>query len=72
MPAIAPAELRRILDKLGMTLADLASLLDVHAVSARRWSSKGVPAGPTAILIRLLGAGKVSARTIEQSEDKPP
>ena len=67
MPAIQPAELRRILDKLGITLAELADLLDVHPVTARKWSSSEVPKGPAAVLIRLLGAGKLSARTIERT-----
>ena len=34
---------------------------------SRRWGSTGVPDGPAAVLIRLLTAGKVSARTIEQA-----
>jgi hypothetical protein len=54
MPAITPAELRRILDKHGLTLAELARICHVHPVSARRWGSKGVPAGPAAVLIQLL------------------
>ena len=72
MPAIPPAELRRILDKLDMTLAELAGLLEVHPVTARRWSSTEVPKGPAAILIRLLGAGKVSTRAIERAGDESP
>jgi DNA-binding transcriptional regulator YiaG len=71
MPAISPAELRRILDKLGITLAELAHLCRVHPVSARRWGSTGVPDGPAAILIRLLAASKVSARAIEQMSRAP-
>ena len=67
MPAISPTELRHILDKLGITLARLAHLCRVHPVSARRWGSTGVPDGPAAVLIRLLGAGKVSARTVERA-----
>ena len=67
MPAIPPAELRRILDKLDMTLAELAGLCHVHPVTARKWSSTEVPDGPAAVLIRLLGAGKVSVKTIEQT-----
>jgi DNA-binding transcriptional regulator YiaG len=66
MPAISPKELRRILDKLGLTLAELARLCQVHPVSARRWGSTGVPDGPAAVLIRLLEAGKVSIRAIER------
>ena len=50
-----PTELRHILDKLGITLARLAHLCRVHPVSARRWGSTGVPDGPAAVLIRLLG-----------------
>ena len=65
MSAISPAELRRILDKLDMTLAELASLCHVHAVSARRWGSTGVPDGPAAVLIHLLKTGKISVRTVE-------
>ena len=61
MPAISPAELRRILDKLGITLAELARLCRIHPVSARRWGSTGVPDGPAAVLIRLLG-GRQSQR----------
>ena len=64
MLAISPTELRRILDKLDITLAELADLCRVHPVSARRWGSTGVPDGPAAVLIRLLAAGKISARTI--------
>ena len=73
MPAISPAELRRILDKLDLTLAALAQLCRIHPVSARRWGSTGVPDGPAAVLIRLLDTGKVSARMIEQMsrESKP-
>jgi hypothetical protein len=67
MPAISPAELRHILDKLGITLAELADLLDVHPVSARRWGSKGVPDGPAGILIRLLADSAVSIKTLERS-----
>jgi DNA-binding transcriptional regulator YiaG len=67
MSALSPADLRRILDKLELTLAELADLLDVHSASARRWGSKGVPDGPAAVLIRLLGAGKISVRTIQQA-----
>ena len=71
MPAISPTELRRILDKLGITLARLAHLCRVHPVSARRWGSTGVPDGPAAVLIRLLADGKVSARTIERVSHAP-
>jgi DNA-binding transcriptional regulator YiaG len=71
MPAISPAELRRILDQLGITLAELAHLCRVHPVSARRWGSTGVPDGPAAVLIRLLAAGKINARTIEQMSRAP-
>jgi hypothetical protein len=67
VPAISPTELRRILDKLGITLARLAHLCRVHPVSARRWGSTGVPDGPAAILIRLLGAGKITAKAAEQA-----
>ena len=70
MPAIAPAELRRILDKLDMTLAELAGLCHVHPVTARKWSSTEVPDGPAAVLIRLLAAGKISAKTIERVGNK--
>jgi DNA-binding transcriptional regulator YiaG len=66
MPAISPPELRRILDKLDLTLAELARLCRIHPVSARRWGSTGVPDGPAAVLIRLLEAGKVSIRAIER------
>jgi hypothetical protein len=66
MPAISPPELRRILDKLGFTLAELAQLCRIHPVSARRWGSTGVPDGPAAVLIRLLDAGKISAKTIKR------
>jgi DNA-binding transcriptional regulator YiaG len=68
MPAISPTELRRILDKLGITLAELAHLCRVHPVSARRWGSTGVPDGPAVVLIHLLGAGKISVKTIERTE----
>jgi DNA-binding transcriptional regulator YiaG len=71
MPAILPTELRRILDKLGITLAELAHLCRVHPVTARRWSSTYVPDGPAAILIRLLAAGKVSVRTVERASHAP-
>ena len=67
MSAIAPAELRRILDRLGITLAELARLLDVHPVSARRWGSTGVPSGPTSILIRLLANGTVDIKALERA-----
>ena len=67
MPAILPAELRRILDKLGITLAELAHLCRVHPVSARRWGSTGVPDGPAAVLIRLLAAGHVTAKAIKRA-----
>jgi DNA-binding transcriptional regulator YiaG len=70
MSAIAPAELRRILDKLDMTLAELAGLCHVHPVTVRKWSSTEVPNGPAVVLIRLLAAGKVSARMIEQVGNK--
>jgi hypothetical protein len=67
MPAISPAELRRILNKLDITLAELARLCRVHPVSARRWGSTGVPDGSAAILIHLLDAGKINTKTIEQT-----
>ena len=67
MPAIAPTELRRILDKLGITLAELAHLCLIHPVSARRWGSTGVPDGPAGILIRLLADSAVSIKTLERS-----
>ena len=70
MSAISPAELRRILDKLGITLAELARLCRIHPVSARRWGSTGVPDGPAAVLIRLLAAGKISAKTIERAPSR--
>ena len=70
MPAIAPTELRRILDKLGITLAELAQLCHIHPVSARRWGSTGVPDGPAAVLIHLLKSGKINVRTVE-TLDKP-
>jgi DNA-binding transcriptional regulator YiaG len=70
MPAIAPAELRRVLDKLDMTLAELAGLCHVHPVTARKWSSTEVPDGPAAVLIRLLAAGKINAKTIERVGNK--
>jgi hypothetical protein len=66
MPAISPAELRRILNKLGFTLAELAQLCRVHPVSARRWGSMGVPDGPAAVLIRLLDAGEIGTKTIKR------
>jgi hypothetical protein len=65
-PAISRPELRRILDKLDLTLAELASLCRIHPVSARRWGSTGVPDGPAAVLIRLLEAGEVSAKMIRR------
>ena len=71
MPAIPPKELRRILDKLDITLAELASLCHVHPVTARKWSSTEVPNGPAAVLIRLLGAGKISAKTIKHASRAP-
>ena len=67
MPAIPPTELRRILDKLDITLAELAHLCRIHPVSARRWGSTGVPDGPAVVLIRLLETGKVSVKTIERA-----
>ena len=70
MPAMAPAELRRVLDKLDMTLAELAGLCHVHPVTARKWSSTEVPDGPAAVLIRLLAAGKINAKTIERVGNK--
>jgi len=45
----------------------VARLCHIHPVTAWRWGSTGVPDGPAAVLIRLLAAGKVSARTIEQA-----
>jgi hypothetical protein len=66
MPAIPPPKLRRILDRLGLTLAELAELCQVHPVSARRWGSTGVPDGPAAVLIRLLEAEEVSAKAIRR------
>ena len=71
MPAISPTELRRILDKLGITLTELAGHCRIHPVSARRWGSTGVPDGPAAVLIRLIAAGKISARTIERASRAP-
>jgi hypothetical protein len=65
-PAISPPELRRILDKLGLTLAELADLCHIHPVSARRWGSTGVPDGPAAVLIRLLDAGEITPKTIKR------
>ena len=67
MPAISPTELRRILNKLGFTLAELARLCRIHPVSARRWGSTGVPDGPAAILVRLLEAGEVTVKAIERA-----
>jgi DNA-binding transcriptional regulator YiaG len=72
MPAISPAELRRILDELDLTLAELAALCHVHPVSARRWGSTGVPDGPAVVLIRLLEAGDVTAKAIERASRKKP
>jgi hypothetical protein len=65
MSALSPAELRRILDKLDITLAELASLCHVHPVSARRWGSTGVPDGPAAVLIGLLKSSKISVKTVK-------
>ena len=67
MSAISPAELRRILDKLGITLAELASLCRIHPVSARRWGSTGVPDGPAVVLIHLLANGEVSTKAIKRA-----
>ena len=67
MPAISPTELRRILDKLDLTLAELARLCDIHPVSARRWSSTGVPNGPAGIVIRLLADSTVSIKALERA-----
>lgn len=67
MPAIPPAELRRILDKLDMTLAELASLCRIHPVSARRWGSTGVPDGPAGILIRLLADNTINIKALERA-----
>ena len=71
MPAIAPAELRRILDKLELTLAELAHLCRVHPVSARRWGSTGVPDGPAVVLIYLLETGQVSVKTVKRASRAP-
>jgi DNA-binding transcriptional regulator YiaG len=62
MSAISPTELRRILNRLGITLAELARLLDVHPDSACRWGSQGIPDGPAAVLMRLLGADEISVK----------
>ena len=67
MPAISPAELRRILDKLDITLAELARLCHIHPVSARRWGSAGVPDGSAGILIRLLADSTVSIKALERT-----
>ena len=67
MPAISPTELRRILDKLDITLAELAHLCRIHPVSARRWGSTGVPDGPAAVLIRLLADGTINIKTLERA-----
>jgi hypothetical protein len=67
MPAISPTELRRILDKLDLTLAELAQLCRIHPVSARRWGSTGVPDGPAGILIRLLADSTVSIKALERA-----
>jgi hypothetical protein len=66
MSRISPPELRRALNKLGFTLAELAELCRIHPVSARRWGSTGVPDGPAAVLIRLLEAGEVTAKAIRR------
>jgi DNA-binding transcriptional regulator YiaG len=71
MPAIPPKELRRILDKLELTLAELAGLLEVHPVTARKWSSSEVPKGPAAVLIRLLASGEVSTKAIKRASRSP-
>ena len=67
MPAISPTELRCILDKLDLTLAELAQLCRIHPVSARRWGSTGVPDGPAGILIRLLADSTISIKALERA-----
>jgi DNA-binding transcriptional regulator YiaG len=54
---MTPTELRRIRKRLGLTQRQLAALVDVHWVTARRWeaSMRRIP-NTTAKLIRLLAA----------------
>ena len=71
MPAISPTELRHILDKLGITLTELARPLPR---SPRQRPSLGQHGGAGRASCNSdpsTRAGKVSARTVEQAS-RPP
>lgn len=57
---------RAALAKLGLSQVGAARLFGVNEVTGRRWAKNGVT-GTAVILLRLLLAGKITAKDIEKA-----
>jgi len=55
---------RAMLDRLGLTQAGAARLLQIGERTARRWAVEGVE-GTAVIVLRLLDAGKITVKDVE-------
>lgn len=56
---------RAVLNRLGLTQAAAATLLQIGERTARRWAREGVE-GTAVIVLRLLDTGKITAADVEK------
>jgi hypothetical protein len=59
-------QFRAVLDRLKLSQLGAAKLFGVGERTARRWAEVGTT-GPVSILLRLMVAGKVSVRDVENA-----
>lgn len=64
---MTPDEYRAALERLGMTQVGFARLVGSGERSSRRWAEQGAP-GAVAILLRLLDAGKITTKDVEDAQ----
>jgi len=60
---------RAMLDRLGLTQAGAARLLQIGERTARRWATEGVE-GTAVIILKLLASGKITTADVEACHDR--